>query len=275
MSKSDELISVIDLAEVPMQAIRGCYDNLPKISSFEITAYGPANPDEKNVAERRVITDGKRLKHASSNFNQGKWLTRLAAYSASRNNGEIQVVELGTCAGISAMYLLAGMSAKIGGHLTTFEGSGELAQLASDNIDQFIQNNQLGNVSYEVVVGPLDSTLNEWVGALDKKLDLAFIDGNHQEDSTVAYHKMLKAQMSDNGIVVHDDIAWGSGMERAWKIITELESDNNIVEFKLGGKASRGLVFLGEAKTQSVEMINTDGFLERIARKSKAIIKPK
>lgn len=270
MTTLEELEAAIDLNKSPVLDVRRCYKDLRKIKPFEITAFGPARPDETNVTAKRVMTDGKRLQHASSNFNQGKWLTRLASLTANQTDGKIQVLELGTCAGISAMYLLAGMAAGDGGHLTSFEGSSELAELSSKFIDQFIADNQLSNVSYSIIVGSLDETLPDWIQSLQSPINLAFIDGNHQEQATIGYHHLIRDKMSSNGIIAHDDIAWGQGMRRAWDSIVELESSHEVVEFNLGGKASRGLIFLGRSRNSTREIINTDGLLERTARSLKA-----
>lgn len=270
MTTLNKLEAAIDLDKSPIMAVRRCYQELRSIEPFEITAFGPARPDEKNVSAKRVMTEGKRLQHASSNFNQGKWLTRLAALASSQSEGQIQILELGTCAGISAMYLLAGMAARNGGHLTTFEGSSELAALSSGHIDRFLQENNLDNVSYNIVVGSLDETLPAWIQSLKEPINLAFIDGNHQENATVAYHHLIRDKMAANGIVAHDDIAWGEGMKRAWQSIVDQEAAHEIVEFNLGGKASRGLIFLGQKRGSSLEVINTDGLLERTARSLKA-----
>lgn len=270
MTILNELEAAIDLDYSPILSVRDYYRSLRKLKSFEITSFGPTAPDEKNVATTRVMTNGKKLQHASSNFNQGKWLTRLASLAVNQTNGSIQVVELGTCAGISAMYLLAGMAAGKGGHLTTFEGSNELADLSTKSIDQFILENQLNNVSYSIIVGSLDETLPDWIESIQAPVNLAFIDGNHQEDSTERYHCLISNKMNNDGIIVHDDIAWGNGMARAWQKIAELESNSEIVEFNLGGKASRGLIFLGRSRTKNRQIINTDGWIERTARSCKA-----
>lgn len=184
MSALGKLKSAVVLESYPINSIQACYKALDSIPAFDITAYGPAKPDEFDVTTKRISVNGRKLQRASSNFNQGKWLTRIAAFSASQTQNKIQVVELGTCVGISAMYMLAGMSSYNGGHLTSFEGSSELAKLSSMHIDKFIEENKLDNISYEIVVGSLDDTLPAWLEKLDEKIDVAFIDGNHQEEST-------------------------------------------------------------------------------------------
>jgi len=154
MDISSVLINAYSSAENHTALINRAYKNLRLLQPFEMTACGPSKPDDNHVAPRQEIIDGLALQHASTNPNQGVWLSRIAAFACRERSEPIRVLELGTCAGISAMYLLAGMSTQCGGKLTTFEGCSELAGLARQNLDEFIAAAKLTNVEYEVVVGP-------------------------------------------------------------------------------------------------------------------------
>jgi len=254
-------------------SITSVYRNLKRISPFEIDAYGPPKPDAVNVSKRRVTTTGAGLQHASTNAKQGIWLSRLSAYCAANHQTPIHVVELGTCAGISAMYLLAGMSNGCGGHLTTFEGSAELAALARKHIDGFIERFNLSNVTYEVVVGPIDETFHKWLALHKQPLTLAFVDGNHQEANTLNYHAMIREHSRYETLIVHDDISWGEGMKNAWRAIQNAEATAGILEFRLGGKPSRGLITHDQRFLGLRESVDMDGALSRWARRAKARLK--
>lgn len=221
--------------------------------------------------EPRVASRSARgLLLASSRLTQGRWLARLAATAAERcgtNGRPIQIVELGTCAGISGIYLLVGMSQRGGGHLTTFEGDAQLAALATYEMQSFIDRHGLRGVSFDVRVGRFENTVGAFFQGSDQPLDLVFIDGHHQEEPTLDYHRMARARMSPRGLIVHDDIAWSPGMERAWQRIMDTE-DSKITELMLGARPSRGIVWLGDAKISNVERHDLDSFAERLARRA-------
>ena len=207
------------------------------------------------------------LIRASTRLSQGRWLAQLAATMGERAGGEpIQVVELGTCVGISGMYLLAGMSQGGGGHLTTFEGYQTLADLASFHFEGMIREHGLDNVSFEIKVGRFEQTVPEFFATEHGQLHLVFVDGNHHEESTLEYHRLAKEGLAPSGIIVHDDIAWSEGMIRAWSKIKNEESCE-IEELLLGGVPSRGVLYLGSKKHEPIRRHHLDTSIERMARR--------
>jgi hypothetical protein len=54
-------------------------------------------------------------------------------------------------------------------------------------------------------------------GLLDEPVGLAFIDGNHVEEPTLRYHRMIWPVL--DGVAVFDDITHSKEMRRAWKKI--------------------------------------------------------
>ena len=53
------------------------------------------------------------------------------------------------------------------------------------------------------------------------KYDFIYIDGNHKKSPTLRYFKMLLNHLSENGLMIFDDIHWSEEMEEAWNIIVE------------------------------------------------------
>ena len=51
-------------------------------------------------------------------------------------------------------------------------------------------------------------------------IDFAFIDANHTYESTLSYFNAIKSKLSDNAIVIIDDIYWSREMAKVWKDIT-------------------------------------------------------
>ena len=221
------------------------------------------------LAKRRPLVSGRsafRLLRASSRLTQGQWLARLAKAAALRaGDRPLTAVELGTCAGVSAMYVLIGMSEAAGGHLTTFEGDPELVDLANYQIRRFLEAHELSNVSFEVKAGRFSETLPGYLEQLEGKVDLAFIDGHHQREPTLEYHRVIRERMAERGIIVHDDIAWTDDMVLAWREISDRE-DSRIVELMLGDRPSRGLIFLGDPKQAVPERFHFDSRPERWLR---------
>ncbi len=120
-----------------------------------------------------------------------------------------QVIELGTSLGVSTSYFsLANPSASI----ITIEGSPAIAKIAKQNFDQ------LGFNNIKLLVGNFDTVLPTILNE-KSEIQFAFIDGNHQYESTVQYFKALLPAIQNDSVVILDDIHWSSGMEKAWEEI--------------------------------------------------------
>jgi len=231
--------------------------------------YGPTNPtDQQTVAKQDTMT-GSRLRRASTNRQQGLLLVKLAAYVGNKIGGPINILELGTAAGISGMYMLTGMASRLGGCLVTLEGSHELAAIAERNFRDFVTGNRLDQVNYRIVVGDFDETLQEYLRSLQTPLHLTFIDGNHRKEPTIRYHELIRSAMDERGVIVHDDIAWSEGMSQAWHQIQQMEGVGKTAELLLGNRPSRGLVFLDADPHSNLEVLSLDNAFERYIRQVK------
>lgn len=134
----------------------------------------------------------------------GKLLFRIANYYQTKN-----IIELGTSLGISTLYLSKAVeNAKV----ITLEGSSEIANIASINFKK----TKTDNVT--LLTGEFSQKLPLALTLL-KKIDLAFIDGNHRKQPTLDYFSLLLTHIDENSIIVFDDIHWSDEMEEAWNII--------------------------------------------------------
>lgn len=124
--------------------------------------------------------------------------------------GPSQIMELGTSLGITTAYLA---SANTNAKVTTFEGSATIAQIARQNYGS------LGLANISLLEGNFDDQLPKWL-AHNKKVDFAFIDGNHAYKPTIAYFEALLDVVEDHSILVFDDIHWSREMEAAWAQIS-------------------------------------------------------
>ena len=123
-------------------------------------------------------------------------------------------IELGTSLGISYAYMVR---ASPNSTLTTIEGAKEIAEIASSNLSDL---GFFGNIR----VGKFDEQLPLLLKELDS-IDFAFVDGNHQQTSTLDYFNQIVSRLSTNGCIVFDDIYWSQGMTNAWN---QIKADNRV-----------------------------------------------
>jgi predicted O-methyltransferase YrrM len=130
-----------------------------------------------------------------------KLLYRLAAFNQPDN-----IVELGTCLGITTLYLQA---AAPSARLYTLEGCPQTAGVAKRVFSE------AGVEGINVITGNFDDTLPGVLREEDK-LDLVYIDGNHQYEATVRYFNWCLPKVHEGTMLIFDDIYWSDGMKKAW-----------------------------------------------------------
>lgn len=147
-------------------------------------------------------------------------LYRIVEHYACRN-----IIELGTCLGISTVYMaLANTAARI----ITCEGSGALSEISRENFRKL----HLDNIT--VLTGEFNQTLLKALHEMPS-VDLAFIDGNHRQEPTVRYFENILPYVHNDSILVFDDIHWSSDMEAAWEQIKQHPSVSETIDlFFLG-----------------------------------------
>ena len=119
------------------------------------------------------------------------------------------IIELGTCLGITTVYLQqAAPKAKI----YTLEGCPETARIATGVFEKD------GLRDIKLVTGNFDDTLLVIINSLEK-LDLVFVDGNHQKEATLKYFEWCLPKVREDTLLIFDDIYWSQGMKEAWNII--------------------------------------------------------
>ena len=131
-------------------------------------------------------------------------LFRMVNYYRPEN-----VIELGTSFGITTAYLA---SASVATNVFTCEGAKNIAGIAGQN---FVK---LGLQNITLLQGSFVDTLPDLLNSV-KKLDFAFIDGNHRKVPTLQYFEQLLGIADEESILVFDDIHWSKEMEEAWTII--------------------------------------------------------
>jgi len=134
------------------------------------------------------------------------------------------ILEMGACVGISGAYLASIRSRP---YVLTLEGSQPLAQIAQASLAAVSDKG-------EVIVGPFEQTLTLTLNRLsanDQKLDVAFVDGHHEEAATLHYVAMISPHLSPTALIILDDIYLYEGLWRAWQT---LSSADHVVAVNVG-----------------------------------------
>lgn len=154
-------------------------------------------------------TVGKIVKKRSHTIKQLHLLFRLSKYFKPET-----ILEFGTAAGISTLYLSTGNP---NSKVFTMEGCIGLSSVAR----KCFEKRNLDSI--EVISGNFEYSLPVVLQKIDK-LDMVFFDGNHRELPTLDYFKQCLEHSNENSVFIFDDIHWSQGMERAWKKIKEDEN---------------------------------------------------
>jgi len=147
---------------------------------------------------------------------QSFWATFL--FKLVRKLKPVSCVELGSCVGISASYLAAALKINGKGNLVTLEGSPEVAKIAQETLEVM----KLKEAS--VVTGPFHKTLSN-VLETSKPIDFFFNDGHHDHNAVINYFIKSLPNLSNEAVIIFDDISWSSGMRKAW---TQIENDERV-----------------------------------------------
>ena len=120
-----------------------------------------------------------------------------------------EIVELGTSFGVATLYM---SKASPKSNINTIEGAEKIADLAQVNFDIFKAENitiNRGNIT----------TVLPDVLAKIKKLDMIFLDGNHQKLPTIDYFEKSLEYSHAQTVFVFDDIYWSEEMSEAWETV--------------------------------------------------------
>jgi predicted O-methyltransferase YrrM len=147
------------------------------------------------------------VKSASKPRKYSQLLYRLSAHFKPKT-----ILELGTSAGISSMYMAAGQAGS-DGKTITIEGSAAMAAVAKENFQK------AGLTNIESYNGTFEDVLP---GLLQREVpDFVFFDGNHRMAPTLFYFEQCLEKAGNDAVFVFDDINWSDEMQKAWKIIKQ------------------------------------------------------
>ena len=141
------------------------------------------------------------------------------------------ILELGTSFGTTTAYLASANNSFV----TTMEGSESIAEIAKANFSLL----QMQNI--EIVKGDFNNTLPIYL-ATRKKINMVFLDGNHQKIPTLRYFNQILLNAHEETFFVFDDIHWSKEMEEAWEIIKQHEQVTLTIDLFF-----IGIAFLGKS----------------------------
>lgn len=147
-----------------------------------------------------------------------KWGTVL--HLLTKEFSSTSGIELGSCAGISAMYFSSAPSMKT---FMTIEGSEALAEMSQVSLKNF--------KNAKVINGLFDAVLDDVLPTLDQKLDLAYIDGHHEKLATIHYFDRLMTSLKPGAIVMFDDVSWSTDMREAWDELSKRKEFTHCMDF--------------------------------------------
>jgi len=156
----------------------------------------------------------KKVSQIAKNALKSPRLAKLI-YRLAKNSRAKSAIELGTCLGITTAYL-AKTDAQT--QVITIEGCPQTAEVARKNFRDL----NLENI--ELHVGNFDLILPDII-AQQPSLDFVYIDGNHRKDATLNYFKWCLPKVTENSLLIFDDIYWSEGMKEAW---TEIKNHPDV-----------------------------------------------
>ena len=180
------------------ELLKVCQDEL------EVVDFGSQGKPE-GLHVRRKVCDIAKWHLESAQI--GQMLFRMIHFMGQNEKRPLEILELGTSLGITTAYLAAADSRN---RVVTLEGSGELLMVAQGVWKML----KLENIEWQE--GNIDHTLYK---RARERLDVVFVDANHTYDATIRYVDFLLPKLSNNGMIVVDDIHYSKEMERAWETL--------------------------------------------------------
>ncbi len=165
----------------------------------ETTDFDDSTSKKKYVTKFLKVSEIARNSSVTQRY--GELLYRLVDWFKPET-----ILEVGTCLGISTLYLAKAAPAA---RIITMEGCAAKAELARANFEKLDVN------QVEITIGRFNNTLPLVLEKMPH-IDFVFIDGHHQFKPTIEYFEQILKHSHEETVLVIDDIHWSKGMEKAW-----------------------------------------------------------
>ena len=150
----------------------------------------------------------KQVRQLAKNALKPKKLAQLI-YRICNDNSPRNIIELGTCLGLTTAYLAKSAS---GAQVVSIEGCPQTGAIAGENLKKL----KIENVN--LLSGNFDTIFPAIINQTDS-IDFVFVDGNHRKEATLDYFRWCLPKVNNNTILIFDDIYWSKGMEEVWEEI--------------------------------------------------------
>ncbi|MGL1888055.1 MAG: class I SAM-dependent methyltransferase [Reichenbachiella sp.] len=171
--------------------------------------HGAYSNQHKNTRISQIVKSG------ISDVSESNLLKSLATSIDASN-----VLELGTSVGLNAIVMTANSPFK----LVSVEVDTALFAIATKVVSDAGLSSQIELINNDAEVVLLGLKQQR------KCFDLIYIDANHTYEATRLYFQLASEILTDNGIMVFDDINWSLQMNTAWSDIKKTISSGVIVE---------------------------------------------
>lgn len=153
----------------------------------------------------RSVVTSKEAASSSISTKYGELLSRICRFQQPK-----KLLELGTCLGVSSLYITQGSN---GAEMVSLEGCKETFAKRADNMLKEFEEKSIENIDF--MNSNFDSYLQNYIG----RFDTIFIDGNHTYKATLSYFERFWWRLPHDGLLIFDDIHWSYGMNKAWREI--------------------------------------------------------
>lgn len=188
-------------------------------SQLQLMDLGAGSLNHKSVDLQQVRMKDI-YKRSCHNTKDTELLYRMVLHFQPRH-----ILELGTCLGVSTLYL-----AKANKHASvyTLEGNPDYAAQARKAFIHY----QAQNIA--LIEGNIHQTLAILMDRIPS-LDFAFLDAHHAYEPTLQFFKTCLTKVHTNSVIILDDIHWSPDMERAWETIKAMDQVKQTVDlFQFG-----------------------------------------
>lgn len=182
-------------------------------STIEVTDLGSGS---KKLGKTRSIRDIYKM--SSSKGKYGKLLFILTRHFKPQH-----ILELGTSLGVGSVYMTLGNPKA---EITTIEGCPATAEYTMQHIKS------MGLYNIKIHVG----SFSEQIPLLQRgSYDMIYLDGHHNGQATLKYLDLLDDKISDDTVVVLDDIRWSDDMLKAWEALCKSDKFHISIDlFRMG-----------------------------------------
>lgn len=162
------------------------------------------------------ISISLRYQKTSISSKYGKMLRGIQNFLDAKN-----ILELGTSLGVSALYFDSNASI-----INTID----MNDIGRKMIQNFSDKNKTDLSNLHFHIGTFEKKLPEVLLEM-KKVDLAFVDGDHTYLSTIKNVKNIIPFLSENSCIILDDIRWNKEMYTAWEELNSNSIFNYTIDF--------------------------------------------